>query len=96
MIVIHVQAKVKADKRQEFLNEVHKDLETSRAFAGCVQFGWAEDVARPNAFTLYEEWDSAEAFKTYRESDHFKQVGSIILPMFAEEPASTYYTANTL
>ena len=96
MIVIHVQTKVKADKRQEFLAEVKKDLETSRAFKGCVQFGWGEDVTQPNTFTLYEEWESAEAFNAYKDSDYFKQVGNVVMPLFAEEPQSAYYTANTL
>lgn len=96
MIVIYVQAKVKSDKRNEFLTNVEKDLTTSRAFPGCLQFGWNEEVTQPNTFLLYEEWDSLEAFNAYKDSDHFRQVGSALMPLLAEPPKSAYYTAAPL
>ncbi len=96
MIVIHVQTKVKADKRTEFIQQIQHDTEVSRKFAGCVQWGWSEDVSQKNTFALYEEWDTAEAFDAYKQSDHFKQINGALMPLLAEEPQSAYYTANKL
>ncbi len=93
MIVVHVEASIQAAKRQEFVAQIEKDIQLSGAFAGCVEFEWSEDVTHPNTFTLYEEWETQEAFEAYQKSDHFKQLGGILFPMMADKPKSVYYTA---
>jgi len=96
MIVIHVQTRVKADNREEFIKHIQHDTEISRGFAGCIQWGWSEEIGRANTFTLYEEWDTAEAFDAYKKSDHFKSIGNAIMALLAEEPKSAYYSAMLL
>ncbi len=96
MIVVHVETQIQPDKRQEFVTHIQKDIQLSSAFAGCVEFGWSEDVTRPNNFTLYEEWETQADFSAYQNSEHFKQLGGFLFPMMADKPKVVYYTASKL
>ncbi|MCC7448579.1 MAG: antibiotic biosynthesis monooxygenase [Anaerolineae bacterium] len=96
MIVIRVQAKVAPDKREEFLEQVQRDVRISRQFKGCVAFDWSQDLLEPDTFALYEEWESSEAFNNFKNSEHFKQTGGAIMPLLTQEPKSGYYQANIL
>jgi len=96
MIVIHVQAKVNPEKRDQFLEQAQRDVQLSRQFQGCVRFNWSEDLMERNTFALYEEWESPEAFTNFKNSEHFKQSGGALMPLLTEKPQGGYYQANTL
>lgn len=96
MIVIRVLMNVKPQDRAVFASMMHEDIIESRKFEGCVRFDLFSDPADPNAFLLYEEWDSLAAFDAYRHSDYLKERGAQIFPLLSQPPQSAYYEAAVL
>ena len=96
MIVIHVQVKVKPDQRSEFVTQATRESDIARNYPGCARYNWSVDLRDQQVFALYEEWDTQASFDAYKVSDDFKQMGSNLMPLLAEEPQSSYYTAAPL
>lgn len=96
MIVIHVQVQVKADQAAEFAAIARRDMLTGTAFAGCHTYQWSENLATPHAYILYEEWETREAFDTFKQSDYFKNMGAVLMPLLDGAPGSQYYDAVLL
>ncbi|MBC7809909.1 MAG: antibiotic biosynthesis monooxygenase [Burkholderiales bacterium] len=93
MMVIYVQCKVLAEKREEFMEQALSQLNDASA-PGCIRYSWMETLNERNTFTLYEEWSSLEAFNAYTSSERFKQMSGHMFPLMAEPPVSNYYTAT--
>ncbi len=96
MIVVRVQLQVKPENRETFIDSFARHAERSRQFAGCQAFNLLEDVEQGNAYSLYEEWASAEAFDAFRNSDELKASGSTLFPFIDGKPTSSYYEAVPL
>ncbi len=93
MIVIRVNTNVKPEKRSEFVAAVQQETAPSKEFVGCVSYVWSENVLKPNQFSLYEEWETQDAFHAYKNSEHFQQIGKAVFPLLVEHPESSYYEA---
>jgi quinol monooxygenase YgiN len=91
MIVIHVGVKVRPEKRAAFLDLATGEEKVARGYPGCVQYHWSEVLSEQNAFSLYEEWETADAFNAYKATDHFKQLGEDFAPLMAAAPTTNYY-----
>lgn len=96
MIVIHVKVKVKEDRRADFIQHANQEVKVARGYNGCLQYYWAEALDEPNIFSIYEEWESPEAFDRYKDSDHFKHLNEVFAPLMAAPPLSNYYSATSL
>jgi len=96
MIIIHVQVKIKPEKRDEFLDIAHQEAAHARTLKGCIRYEWMGDVKDGNTFTVYEEWATQADFDAYRNSDDFKQLNDIFAPLMAAAPDSHYYNAEPI
>lgn len=94
MIVINIRVPVNPAKRSEFVAAAQQETRFASSMAGCVKYGWAQDIGNPDQFVLYEEWESQARFDGYKNSDHFQQLNQTLAPMLSGAPqSSTYQTA---
>lgn len=96
MIVINVRVQVKSEKLSEFIAVAKQDVQVARVVAGCVKYGWSQDISNPDQFVLYEEWASQQQFDAYKQSEHFKQLNQTFAPLMSGAPESSYYQAALL
>ncbi len=96
MLVVRVIMQAKANKHQALIDVMAKDTEMSQKYDGCEQFTLLQDTADPSKFILYEEWDTAEHFNTYQQSDYLEGQRQLIFPLLAGEPDSAYYQSEKI
>ena len=96
MIVIRVNVKIKPEETENFKEFLQQEMKDVKQFSGCEHFHLYEDIYNPNAFLLYEEWQTLADFDAYRQSDFFKQNGEKLFPMMAQPPDSSYYQATAV
>jgi quinol monooxygenase YgiN len=96
VIVIHVQVKIKPEKRSEFLHLIEQDVNDTHLQPGCVEYQWLANTNDPNSFTLYEEWESQADFDAFKNSGYFQQLNSAFAALIAEAPKSHYYAAEAI
>ncbi|MEX1366268.1 MAG: putative quinol monooxygenase [Nannocystaceae bacterium] len=97
MQIIRVIIKIKPESWTTF-EEIanHELVEVPKQFAGCLRFAYWSSVANPTEVLLYEEWESAETFKAYRESDYFKELGGKLFPLLEGKPDAAYYEGTVV
>lgn len=96
MIVVHVAVQIKPEQKTAFLDHFTQEISETIHLDGCNKFTLYADTQRDNRYILYEEWESVEAFNTYKNSPLFKQSGEVLFPMFDGAPDSIYYDAQIL
>lgn len=96
MIVIRVVVQVQPEKRQDFLAFMSTSIPLSRSFIGCAKFDLYQDIHLEHSFMLYEEWQSLKDFDAYRQSDHFKESGTVLFPLMNGQPDTAYFEAKPL
>ena len=96
MIVQIVNASIKPEHRDRFIEVVKRNGVKSRAEEGCLSYQVAEDLESPNNFVIVELFSSMDALR-----DHFRaQFQGIMADLgdaFAAPPsASIYEIASTI
>lgn len=97
MHVIRVTLEIKPESRRTF-DEIaaYEHTEVPKQFTGCNRFAYWNSAVNDNEVLLYEEWNSAEDFDRYRNSDYFKELGQKLFPLLAGKPDAAYYTAQVV
>eukprot|EP00557_Chaetoceros_sp_GSL56_P001691 CAMPEP_0176504200 /NCGR_PEP_ID=MMETSP0200_2-20121128/15793_1 /TAXON_ID=947934 /ORGANISM="Chaetoceros sp., Strain GSL56" /LENGTH=110 /DNA_ID=CAMNT_0017903589 /DNA_START=91 /DNA_END=423 /DNA_ORIENTATION=- len=70
-IAIMVDAEIKPDRLEEFLDIIEKDAIGSRSEPGCIRFDVVQNQENPCKFFFYEVYQDAEAVKFHKEQPHF-------------------------
>ncbi|HEV8714071.1 MAG TPA: putative quinol monooxygenase [Candidatus Binatia bacterium] len=73
MIVIAGTIPIKADQRDEARKLVLRMAEETRKEAGCLTYSFYADLADPNTFFIFEEWESDEALGRHFQTEHMKK-----------------------
>jgi quinol monooxygenase YgiN len=82
-IVVHYQAT--AGKGDEVAALLARHTAATRAEPGCRDFVALRSSEDPDAFVLYERYESEEAFKAHQASPHFEGIAvAQIRPLLAE------------
>eukprot|EP00587_Corethron_hystrix_P011605 CAMPEP_0113313272 /NCGR_PEP_ID=MMETSP0010_2-20120614/9763_1 /TAXON_ID=216773 ORGANISM="Corethron hystrix, Strain 308" /NCGR_SAMPLE_ID=MMETSP0010_2 /ASSEMBLY_ACC=CAM_ASM_000155 /LENGTH=109 /DNA_ID=CAMNT_0000169253 /DNA_START=190 /DNA_END=519 /DNA_ORIENTATION=+ /assembly_acc=CAM_ASM_000155 len=68
---IVVEADIKADRIDEFLELIEKDAIGSRAEPGCLRFDVLRSKEDPNKFYFYELYKDDEAVAFHKDQPHF-------------------------
>lgn len=66
-----VQAEIKPDRMEDFLDIIEKDAVGSRAEPGCIRFDVIQSQEDSNKFIFYEVYKDVEAVKFHKEQPHF-------------------------
>lgn len=70
-IAIMVDAEIKPDRLNEFLDIIQRDAIGSRAEPGCIRFDVIQNQENPCKFFFYEVYQDADAVKFHKEQPHF-------------------------
>jgi len=70
MIVVAGRVTVKAETREEAKQVALRMAEATRAETGCISYTFYSDLADPNAFFIFEEWESDDALRRHFETPH--------------------------
>ncbi len=47
-------------------------IEETRKEAGCIEYGFYQDILDPGRIQIYEEWEDAASLEAHAASDHMK------------------------
>ena len=73
MIVIAGTIPVKPELREEAQQLAVWMGEETRKEAGCLTYRFYSDLADPNTFFIFEEWESDEALGRHFQTEHMKK-----------------------
>jgi quinol monooxygenase YgiN len=59
--------------REEILEGLKWVTERSRTDSGCIDYWFAEDIAEPGCFRVFERWETSDDFATHRVAPHEEQ-----------------------
>ncbi|MDR2039167.1 MAG: antibiotic biosynthesis monooxygenase [Bacteroidales bacterium] len=93
--IIGAQIFIKAEKIDEFLNEVKPVVEKSRAEAGCISYTLYQDPQDKTKFFVFEEWKNQAAVETHFATEHFKQLGEILNNCASSPAVITIYDSTS-
>mmetsp|Transcript_25219 Transcript_25219/g.37145 ORF Transcript_25219/g.37145 Transcript_25219/m.37145 type:complete len:142 (+) Transcript_25219:83-508(+) len=68
---IVVEAEIKQDRMDEFLDLIEKDAVGSRGEPGCIRFDVLRSQDNPNKFFFYEAYTDADAVAFHKDQPHF-------------------------
>mmetsp|Transcript_31149 Transcript_31149/g.75302 ORF Transcript_31149/g.75302 Transcript_31149/m.75302 type:complete len:99 (+) Transcript_31149:379-675(+) len=71
-ICIVVEAEIKEDRMDEFLDMIEKNALGSRAEPGCTRFDVLQAADASNKFFFYEVYDNADDIANHKEQNHYK------------------------
>jgi quinol monooxygenase YgiN len=73
MIVIAGTIPIKPEHREEAKRLAQWMAEATHKEAGCLTYQFYADLADPNTFFIFEEWESDEALARHFQTEHMKQ-----------------------
>ena len=83
---VHVVVKIVArpDTVEEIRSIVLVLARESRKEAGCVLYDVLHNIAEPESFILYEEWESVAHLDAHNRTPHFHEAVSKSVPLLAK------------
>lgn len=74
MYIVFVEARVKPEMRERFIDVITYDaVHSEQDEPGCLRFDVLEDAYEPNRFFFYEVYKDAEAVAAHRQTPHFQR-----------------------
>ncbi|KAL3786637.1 hypothetical protein HJC23_006833 [Cyclotella cryptica] len=70
-ICIVVEAEIKEDRMDEFLDIIEKNAVASRQEPGCIRFDVLHSEDTPNKFFFYEVYENADAISHHKTQPHY-------------------------
>ena len=93
MLVVHVHARVRADRVADFLAATQVNARASLAEPGVLRFDVIQDEADPAHVVLVEVYRDAEASAAHKLTPHYAAWRDRVADMMAEPRASTRFSA---
>lgn len=94
MMIVHAQVQIRPECREAFLTAVRAITPLSRAEAGCLEYGFFQDLDDPNRFITFERWASAAALSAHFHEPHTLTLLKRAPEMVSAPPAITAYEAG--
>jgi (4S)-4-hydroxy-5-phosphonooxypentane-2,3-dione isomerase len=93
MLVVHVHARVHADRVADFLAATQINAKASLGEPGVLRFDVIQDQADPAHVVLVEVYRDDEASAAHKLTPHYATWRDTVAGMMAEPRASTKFTA---
>lgn len=91
MFIVRVGARAKDGAREQFLQVLQEQIEeVPKRFPLCRTYRACVDAADAQAFLIYEEWVSREAYVDFSTSEYVAQVMSELGPLMGDQDAAFY------
>ena len=94
MIVIAVTYKAKPGKREEALRAAKTCAETTRREAGNIDYTFYAGIDEPDAFFLFEQWESQKVLDMHLKSEHLASFRKALGDLTAEPPVIRIFEAS--
>src|SRR5437660_5521447 len=93
MLVVHVHARVRPDRIDDFLAATLVNARASLGEPGVLRFDVIQDEADPAHVVLVEVYHDADAAAAHKLTAHYTAWRDAVAEMMAEPRASTRYSA---
>jgi quinol monooxygenase YgiN len=93
MIILSLRMMVSPAKRNEVLDTLRLLAGPTSAEAGCIRFGFYEDLRDKNTFLLVEEWESQEYLDRHIRSEDFRKILAV-MDTAIERPEIKFVTVS--
>jgi (4S)-4-hydroxy-5-phosphonooxypentane-2,3-dione isomerase len=93
MLVVHVHARVRAERLPEFLAATQVNAKASLTEPGVVRFDVIQDQADPTHVVLVEVYRDDDASAAHKLTPHYATWRDTVADMMAEPRASTKFAA---
>ncbi|AEA27150.1 putative quinol monooxygenase [Pseudonocardia benzenivorans] len=90
MIFIALKAKIRPEKRDEWLAGIKQYTADVNAEPGCISFEYFESTEHPNQFAIIESFVDSDAGSAHVGMDHVKKFFEWMPYMVAERPKIIY------
>jgi quinol monooxygenase YgiN len=87
MIIVSGRATCRPGTVEQVWSLIAAVVPPTRAEAGCGEYTFFADPARPDSIFVYEEWASDEAIAAHLQAPHTQQFLGAVFPLLAEPPA---------
>ncbi len=94
MLVVAGRIQIKPERRAEALAAALKMARASQAEPGCGAYRFSADLEDPNAFFLFEEWESEEALAAHFATAHMQEFTALAPQVIAAPPAIKRYDVS--
>ena len=94
MLIVSGRVPVKPERRAEAVAAAVKMAAATRAEAGCKSYGFYSDLADPNVFLIYEEWESEAALTAHFQTPHMAEFNAAIPGLIAGPPSVNRYDVS--
>jgi quinol monooxygenase YgiN len=96
MLVIAGTVKIKPEMRAEAMQAAVKMAKASQAEAGCKSYGFYADLADPNTFLIFEQWENEAALMAHFQTPHMAEFNSLIPKFLAAPPSIDRYDVSAV
>ena len=93
MIIVTLQVRVLAERREEVLQILRTMLEPARVKPGCISFRSYQDIENESRLCLVEEWNSKHDLDRRIRSDDYRKLLEL-MEMSAEKPELLFHTVS--
>jgi len=94
MIVVAGTVPVRPDRREEAVRAALAMAEATRAERGCLGYRFWADVADPNTFLVFEEWESDDALAAHFATEHMRVFRERLPGLVAGAPSIHRYVVS--
>ncbi len=102
MVLIHISLQVKEevanalDRLLQFEQVLQRVINDARKTTGCLKYDWYRASGQFRQFIAYGEFDAAENFEQYLDSNIFRRIDQELMPFLAAPPIFKHYEATIL
>ena len=96
MIVIAGTVNVRADRRERAIQAARRVSTATEREAGCISYRFYADLADPNVFLIFEEWESDEALARHFQTEHLAAFRAEMPELVAAAPKIQRYVVESV
>lgn len=96
MLIAHVTFSVSPENRILAIDALTQEVTAVRTMKGCRAFVPFLDPTNARDVGVLHEWDTAEDFAVYINSDVFKTMGEMLRPIMVSPPISKRFDATLI
>ncbi len=78
MLVIAASLPIKAERLQQVIDAAITMSRATREEAGCIEYGFYQDLEDPNRLHVFEKWESGEALSAHFAMPHMATFQAVI------------------
>ena len=86
MIIVIARARIRPEKREEFLAAARTCVEATRLEAGNIAYDFYESATEANSFVFVERWKSHEVNRAHLQAPHTQELLRIAAQCVSEMP----------